>query len=720
MVGGGSYETFGRRTASACFAAPVGCVPGCGGDKREVFGSGLGRGYQVRRPCERDEAGREARSSLAFVLLLLLLCLILPRHAYAADTKWLGVINQQDIADEELELTHVGYLVGAYNATDAALYICGYDDETVGGLDLAARNRLSGEEGDFGELVALLTQITGPKGQLPWWLDGRYPQQIWTEMKNEGTTCKLWFVEVPKDAVGRARADAQKRIDGTGSGSGSSTDTGTGEFAQELVLRYAGNGTAAYGESIVLAFNDTAYEYYRDLLSSKQPSQILVVALANNEYAVCYTDVDTTLQRGSSGNVTGLYFSEQGHFYNINDRFSVKTSKDTGSVYLYVDTRSLTVWPHDVSGLSCYPGTDWIYYWFSGDEGTSTGGGSGGGSTVEDDPIEFPDPYTVPEPIVNVYDVDVTVDSTNVERLLNNILNDMRNLDRSTNDLVDLSAVISAINGVTAAINSLVLGGGTDVSGVEGLLSDILDGMGDLDSSSNDLVDLSTLESTATSILSSLSVLHDTDLSGVEGLLADILDDMSNLDRSTGDLVDLSGLVNVLGNIYGDTTDIGNALASWWTDEEGWWDGLTEQLYGIGDTLDDALSDLDSILSLMRSDRYVRRPYVRPTGPGGDFVILTDDLGVDALRDAITELMTKFPFSTINNLALILAALTRPAVTPVFDLPVLNPVTPSEPYLVHVDLSAWDTVAAIGRVGILLWVISKVSRSTVKIWTRED
>lgn len=235
-----------------------------------------------------------------------------------------------------------------------------------------------------------------------------------------------------------------------------------------------------------------------------------------------------------------------------------------------------------------------------------------------------------------------------------------------------------------------------DLSGIEGALSDILDGMSDLDRSTADLVDLTDLEDGVSDLLEA-----------VEGLELPAAADLSTLE----------GLVS---DVYGDTTDIGNAIGSWWTAQEDWWDGLTEQLYGIGDTLDDALADLDSILSLMRSDRWVRRPYVRPTGPSGDFVILSDDLGVDALRDAITELMTKFPFSTINNLALILTALTRPAVTPVFDLPILNPVTPSEPYLVHVDLSAWDTVASIGRVGILLWVISKVSRSTVKLWTRED
>ena len=131
---------------------------------------------------------------------------------------------------------------------------------------------------------------------------------------------------------------------------------------------------------------------------------------------------------------------------------------------------------------------------------------------------------------------------------------------------------------------------------------------------------------------------------------------------------------------------------------------------------DEMVSRLDTIIDDIEHMRRWQPTTPKPEPPSD----LEKALGVDALKDALARLMGKFPFSTINNLVLILTALVRPAVAPVFDLPMPNPSDWSSPYMVHVDLSDWSQVAAMMRVGILLWAIGRVSRRTVNLWTREE
>lgn len=131
---------------------------------------------------------------------------------------------------------------------------------------------------------------------------------------------------------------------------------------------------------------------------------------------------------------------------------------------------------------------------------------------------------------------------------------------------------------------------------------------------------------------------------------------------------------------------------------------------------DEMVSRLDTIIDDIEHMRRWQPTTPKPEPPSD----LEKALGVDALKDALARLMGKFPFSTINNLVLILTALVRPAVAPVFDLPMPNPSDWSSPYMVHVDLSDWSQVAAMMRVGILLWAIGRVSRRTVNLWTHEE
>ena len=203
--------------------------------------------------------------------------------------------------------------------------------------------------------------------------------------------------------------------------------------------------------------------------------------------------------------------------------------------------------------------------------------------------------------------------------------------------------------------------------------------------------DVASLASAADSILDALDAwpAHPS-LSSIEETLSDILDALDGGVTSSPSEVDLS-----------------------------YFDGLLANVSDMRSTLGVVVARLDSILleiQRLGTSRYVRPEY--PRRPAQDD--LREKLNFDSLDNALHELMGKFPFAAINDFVLILAALTRPAVTPVFDLPVPNPSDWSTPYLLHVDLSDWDGVAAVMRTGITLWAIARVSRKTVNMWANRE
>lgn len=94
-------------------------------------------------------------------------------------------------------------------------------------------------------------------------------------------------------------------------------------------------------------------------------------------------------------------------------------------------------------------------------------------------------------------------------------------------------------------------------------------------------------------------------------------------------------------------------------------------------------------------------------------------LNFNALEDAFKELCRHFPFSMLNKLVQVAVWLTRTGVPPRFNLPVPNPADWSTPASIEVDLRPFDPVAAVARMGILLWAIVRISSRTIDMWVRE-
>ena len=185
----------------------------------------------------------------------------------------------------------------------------------------------------------------------------------------------------------------------------------------------------------------------------------------------------------------------------------------------------------------------------------------------------------------------------------------------------------------------------------------------------------------------------------VRGYLKGIYDAVTALETGGGSDTDYSG---VLGDIYAEVEDIDLNLQAFAT--------------AVSDALDGISNDLLTVIRELRNLR-IRNPQTpqTPTLPPSD-----DTLNIDALRDALSRLMQKFPFATINNLIHIMTFLVRDPVAPVFDLPVPNPSDWSQPYMLRVDLSDFSQMAAVMRIGIVLWAIARISRRTVSMWTREE
>lgn len=259
---------------------------------------------------------------------------------------------------------------------------------------------------------------------------------------------------------------------------------------------------------------------------------------------------------------------------------------------------------------------------------------------------------------------------TSIDENVGGILQDMANLDRSTGDLVNLQPVIDAINGLQMPGDPVA----TDLSKLEHQLLDMTD---------SDGVTLT-----------------------VHGLLHWINYYLQDIDRFLHDWnpyepIDYS---TVLGNIYDEVSAFTDTFTQFWEDFDNY--------------LDAVLWDLEH---MQLAPRTPHAPYPAPLpNPETGIVPWEDMLNLNALRDAITRMMQKFPFATINNFVLILTMLVRPAQAPQFDLPLPNPSDWSDPYMVHVDLSIWDVPAAVLRTGTMLWAIARVSRRTVALWTREE
>lgn len=308
-------------------------------------------------------------------------------------------------------------------------------------------------------------------------------------------------------------------------------------------------------------------------------------------------------------------------------------------------------------------------------------GGGGGSSVVGTDPYGYDANEYTTTTVYNNLDLDLSPITKRLDSMA------------ITNNQIgkDLNKLVYGIDGDLLRIfQAILLDVSTNRSNgtiLQRILDELTDGyikdiQGDIDQISKELINLQSNDS----------------MQSVKGFLytinknvKDILQELESLPSG-----DAGGSADV------DLTAVTDELEDFHLDAISAWDEMVSRL----DTI------IDDIEHLNRWQPSTPKPE-----PPSD---LEKALGVDALKDALNRLMGKFPFSTINNLVLILTALVRPAVAPAFDLPMPNPSDWSSPYMVHVDLSEWSQVAAMMRVGILLWAIGRVSRRTVNLWTSEE
>ena len=166
-------------------------------------------------------------------------------------------------------------------------------------------------------------------------------------------------------------------------------------------------------------------------------------------------------------------------------------------------------------------------------------------------------------------------------------------------------------------------------------------------------------------------------------------------------------------------------------------DVITADMADIEQLLAEISAKLDG---LGRGNRYhewrAPEPYLDPTTnvwmvpygtreiePYGQIEVvyrpMAEVFNTDALERAFRELCNHFPFSMLNKLVQVAAWLVRPGVPPRFDLPVPNVDDWASPLTVTVDLRGFDPVAAVARMGVLLWAIVRVSSRTIDMWVKE-
>lgn len=374
--------------------------------------------------------------------------------------------------------------------------------------------------------------------------------------------------------------------------------------------------------------------------------------------------------------------------------------------------------------------------------------------TVYDDSHDISYTYTINTAGTGEFEFDytpITGRQDIIAALLRDVGNDLNRIIAILNQQLQVE---NSMAGVLAYLGSMVDEGFTDMNNLQlGIRSDVneilfgvydvLDAIGGLEFESYDDTSFKALVRTG---------------------FDDVLDALDNLDVATFDDADLLAAINdgfsdVVDAVNGMDFDIepyddtafkslvGGRFDTLDSDVEGWindilnamndisdtfltevrfFNGCVDEIHGwaseayrnrgrLTDFFDDVVDSLDTIIYQLTLNRYVVVRDYRPTPTE-----LRDKLNLDELDAALQKLMKKFPFSTINNIALIFAYLHAPAVAPEFDVPVPNPSDWSNPHMMHVSLEQFDTVARVMRLGWTLWAIAIVSKSTTRMWTHRE
>jgi hypothetical protein len=394
-------------------------------------------------------------------------------------------------------------------------------------------------------------------------------------------------------------------------------------------------------------------------------------------------------------------------------------------------------------------------------------------------------------------------DLSSIGTALTNIRSDLSDIKTAIGNLTipgdtDLSGIRSDLSDILDELESFDFG--TDMTATNGLigttntkLQSILDAMASLDHSTNDLVDLSGV----IGAINGLDIPGDVDLSRFVAWYGILMDDATSYlvgnhdgllgrwyDFAKGQALDVDDMLGLLGDwdayqtlAWVDSTGLGTittssgviprilkGLQSLYTESTsffetflGYWDGITDEFASFflsWATFADEL--LDAIKNLGYAPgggseyhyHYPTREYDPDTGlPTGRWIVpygptdivgptttiepwhnpddgthyptISIDFGTipqDWIAEAGQKLMQKFPFNLLPKIVEMMAYINRPGEPPVFDLPVPNPTQPGTNYLVHVDMSSLDPLAALCRMAIMVWWISKFASRTVRDW----
>ena len=475
-----------------------------------------------------------------------------------------------------------GVIITANSKANAAILACGVsvtDNRLTHDVKQALGSSSSG--GAFYRLAQMMHSMSGSNGySYPGW--NAAPTAIMDTLAATLGAENVWYCDYTDDELASATEDLTTILNGGTIGGGSSNNTG--ELSSSVILYNNGSTSHNYGDTISCELSETVLREctrYLNQYKSDYSDCFWVIRYGYNNNSDAYftlfshSDVELVTDNGRIISIKNIsdntlryksYFRGRPTFNSSNSSITLTNDGGTSTGSVSKDsTFSLSEnWYISIvnngSGSGSGSGSGG-----SGSGGDEGGGSGGGGTDVPDDDLDWPEPS---DP-----NYEFEFDTTDIVNVLSKIYADMKNLDRSTNDLVNLQPVISAINGLEFPETDLsnvedyldriltALGevSGIDFNGINGMLAYVHNDLTDIYAALEDLSvpsapDLSGIRSDLADILDELQGLDvGTDMTTTNNLitttntkLQSIINDMANLDRSTSDLVDLSGVISAI------------------------------------------------------------------------------------------------------------------------------------------------------------------------------